>query len=199
MKRHTNDNEKVSYIVYSLFCPISKTYKYIGYTSYINPKLFTYTDEFKKIHSLFGFSPPKPINDVLADALNAALKKRLDKHRGSPTNALMYEWIDTLSQNNSIPEIEALDYCEKENVKEMESYWINQFNTWGFNLLNITPKTKLVNATKREELKIIDESEMAEAKKYKITREQEYQEKLNKMGEFERQTQSWTGKIIQGW
>jgi len=68
------------------------------------------------------------------------LKQRLNEHiyeckrsRRRTTN-----WLKSLIKQDLIPIIEEIEECSCELACEIESYWINQFNQWGFNLTNHT-------------------------------------------------------------
>jgi len=45
-------------------------------------------------------------------------------------------WIKSLIQKGVEPQIEILDYANSDNWKLFERYWISQFKSWGFNLVN---------------------------------------------------------------
>lgn len=47
-------------------------------------------------------------------------------------------WIQSLLKDNLEPIIEELDSTSEKDWEYLETYWINQFRQWGFNLTNLT-------------------------------------------------------------
>lgn len=58
---------------------------------------------------------------------------RARKHQVHKTN-----WIQALAKENLKPVIQVIDTVPIDDWIFWESYWISQFKTWGFNLLNYT-------------------------------------------------------------
>ena len=70
------------------------------------------------------------------------IKNRLSSHM-TPSNlkntwTAKSKWLKHLKNNNLKPIIETLDTGNKNNIDDLEIYWISQFKTWGFNLKNET-------------------------------------------------------------
>lgn len=66
-----------------------------------------------------------------------SLKTRLNNHLSRPTNNNTANWIHGLKAKGLRPIIEELELVtEKESVL-VESFWISQFKTWGFQLFNM--------------------------------------------------------------
>ena len=70
------------------------------------------------------------------------IKNRLNSHM-TPSNlkntwTAKSKWLKHLKNNNLKPIIETLDTGNKNNIDDLEIYWISQFKTWGFNLKNET-------------------------------------------------------------
>lgn len=56
---------------------------------------------------------------------------RFTAHRSKPT-FLLKCWM-----TNHTPLFHVVDSCDKKDALLMESYWIQQFKAWGFELLNV--------------------------------------------------------------
>lgn len=68
------------------------------------------------------------------------LKERYKNHINDARDIGTHKrnWINSLKKKDLKPEIEVLDYVEISKWQYWETFWINQFNVWGFNLLNYT-------------------------------------------------------------
>lgn len=51
--------------------------------------------------------------------------------------SLVKSWIKSLKKTGLTPIMEVVDECNNDNWRLMESYWICQFRTWGFELKNM--------------------------------------------------------------
>jgi len=60
--------------------------------------------------------------------INESVLKRTHKEK----------WINKILTNSGKIIMEILDICEEKESDFIESYWISQFKTWGFNLVNLT-------------------------------------------------------------
>jgi hypothetical protein len=67
-----------------------------------------------------------------------SLKTRLCKHLITYEKNHRANWIRKLQKENLKPIIELLEEVDEDNWKSAEIYWIFQFRTWGFRLLNAT-------------------------------------------------------------
>lgn len=68
-----------------------------------------------------------------------ALKYRLSQHLKDKSGVKRSNWIQGLIKKGLVPIIDELDSCErKEDLGNLEIYWISQFRVWGFKLLNMT-------------------------------------------------------------
>ena len=66
------------------------------------------------------------------------LKVRLQNHLCDRGKTHKVNWIKSLKRKELLPIIEILDQCNKNDANFLEQYWISQFKTWGFNLVNGT-------------------------------------------------------------
>jgi excinuclease UvrABC nuclease subunit len=65
------------------------------------------------------------------------LRRRLSEHCTKKNyHCKKSEWVKALLSQGLRPVILVIDEVEKEFVNETEQYWISQFKTWDFNLLN---------------------------------------------------------------
>jgi group I intron endonuclease len=69
------------------------------------------------------------------------LNKRLKAHvyESKQKNNHKCNWVYKLITNNLTPIIKILDIVTEKEWEFWESYWIEQFKTWGYNLVNQTP------------------------------------------------------------
>lgn len=65
------------------------------------------------------------------------IKDRLISHVSERNNNAKCLWIKELIDNNLIPIIEEIDIVDIYEANNVEMYWINQFNEWGYELLNV--------------------------------------------------------------
>lgn len=91
-----------------------------------------------KIYALTGID----INDIrYIGKTELSLEKRLYYHIWDLkrcTNKHKVNWINSLLLKNEKPKIILIDEVNFGDWKFWEKYWISQFKTWGFNLLNYT-------------------------------------------------------------
>jgi len=68
------------------------------------------------------------------------LKKRYDSHinESSLKRTHKEKWINKTLTNGGKIIMEILDICDEKESDFIEIYWISQFKTWGFNLVNLT-------------------------------------------------------------
>jgi hypothetical protein len=70
------------------------------------------------------------------------LKSRLKRHMSNDHLCESWtsknKWLLYLKNNNMLPIMEILDIVPKKDVNMWEIYWISQFKSWGFRLLNGT-------------------------------------------------------------
>jgi predicted GIY-YIG superfamily endonuclease len=64
------------------------------------------------------------------------LKEHIKKSKNCKTRK--DKWILSLLEKNEKPTIEILEEIESENWESSEIYWISQFKTWGFDIVNGT-------------------------------------------------------------
>lgn len=82
-----------------------------------------------------------PINHVViyvGKTIN--LKERYHSHctPNKRKGGKLYGYLKHIKNNNLKPILEVIDSTEDINWSWLEQYWISQFKTWGFNLLNVT-------------------------------------------------------------
>lgn len=77
-------------------------------------------------------------NDIRYIGKTNNLKNRLKTHicEAKKGNTHKNNWIKSLTTNNIKPIIEILDIIDGDDWGIAEKYWISQFKTWGFNLVN---------------------------------------------------------------
>lgn len=63
---------------------------------------------------------------------------RLDNHCSEKDGTKRSNWIQSIIKKGARPVIKVLEECDETNYIEREIYWISQFKTWGFNLVNST-------------------------------------------------------------
>lgn len=91
----------------------------------------------------FIYTLSDPIsNEIKYIGKTKDLKDRLKRHM-SPYNlketwTSKNKWLKYLKNNKLKPIIELLDVGNKDNINDLEIYWISQFKTWGFKLKNET-------------------------------------------------------------
>lgn len=84
----------------------------------------------------------------LKDRLTRHIQKSyLDKY---DKNTYKSRWIKKLLSHNLKPIMEVLDECDENLVDIYEKYWISQFKTWGFNLVNISEGGEIVGNWKNK-------------------------------------------------
>jgi hypothetical protein len=80
-------------------------------------------------------------NDVKYVGKTINIAKRLNRHISESkktTKSHKKAWIKSLLKRGLEPIIEVIDEVLEEDWKFWESYWIEQFKCWGFNLTNDT-------------------------------------------------------------
>jgi predicted DNA-binding protein YlxM (UPF0122 family) len=65
-------------------------------------------------------------------------RRRLYQHINEKSNKHKYNWLNNIIKNNDRPTIEIIDEVPEEEWEFWEQYWISQFKTWGFKLINAT-------------------------------------------------------------
>jgi hypothetical protein len=67
-----------------------------------------------------------------------SLEKRLQMHCYCYGYDKKQNWIRQLKKYSLLPFIEILEECDNSELNFMEKYWISQFKSWGFVLVNTT-------------------------------------------------------------
>lgn len=67
-----------------------------------------------------------------------SLEKRLAKHLVTNENNHRANWVKSILKIGLVPTIELLEEVPNVNWQDYEKYWILQFKSWGFNLVNGT-------------------------------------------------------------
>lgn len=66
-----------------------------------------------------------------------SLSERLKRHVHDTGNIVKAKFIFSLMEKELLPTIELIESFDLEqNARYFEKYWISQFRSWGFNLLN---------------------------------------------------------------
>lgn len=120
-------NDKLSQEEGSTTIPSGSTGDNLGKGSYYDNTVKIYTLE----HPITG-----EIRYV--GKTNRGLEERLSKHLVTKENNHRANWIRNLLKENLKPVIKLLDEVDKDKWVIFEKYWISQFKTWGFNLVNFT-------------------------------------------------------------
>lgn len=61
-----------------------------------------------------------------------SFKRKVERTFERYRNTKKCSWIKNLKNKNMIPIIKNLDYCNENNWRDLEIYWISQFKVWGF-------------------------------------------------------------------
>lgn len=87
-------------------------------------------------YNIYTLSCAKTGDIKYIGATTMSLNQRLSQHKWNAKNkkTKLSLW---LKQVNCDVNIEFIEKANKENWKEIEQYWISQFKTWGFNILNV--------------------------------------------------------------
>lgn len=65
-------------------------------------------------------------------------RRRLNQHINDSFNLHKYNWLQSIIKRGYFPKIEVIDEVPIDEWEFWEVYWISQFKTWGFNLLNVS-------------------------------------------------------------
>jgi group I intron endonuclease len=113
---------------------------------------------FKKVY-IYTLSCPIR-NEIMYIGKTINLKERLIAHyKEKKCNKSKIEWVVNLREKGLKPIMEVLDEVYEHNWSISEKYWISQFKSWGFNLLNISEGGEGINLvgfkhTKESKIKI---------------------------------------------
>ena len=77
-------------------------------------------------------------NEVRYVGKTTNIKRRFYQHLHTKLNSYCSKWIFSLLKQNIIPEFSIIDEVTEDNWQFWETYWIAQFKSWGFNLINYT-------------------------------------------------------------
>ena len=91
---------------------------------------------------------------------------RLNQHvSSSGRSVLIKSWVNELATSGNTPSLDVLEtVSDLTSAKEIEKYWIHQFATWGFDLLNTKHSLSRKRSTV-ENLADIPEPQSAEPQK----------------------------------
>ena len=93
----------------------------------------------KKMQIIFIYTLSDPITETVRYiGKTNNLKIRFQNHLCDKDKTHKVNWIKNLKRKGLLPTIEILEQCDKNNANFLEQYWISQFKTWGFNLVNGT-------------------------------------------------------------
>lgn len=87
---------------------------------------------------IYALSDPRTPDNVRYIGKATDIHNRLNRHLKETSITKKNNWIKMLSKENIIPLISIIDIVEDNEWQKFEIYWISQFKTWGFNLLNMT-------------------------------------------------------------
>jgi hypothetical protein len=94
-----------------------------------------------KLIQIYTLSDPVTLEIRYIGKTVVPLKYRLSSHiceSKKYNNSYKNSWIRSLLIKNQSPIIELLDTYDKKDWEWVEQYWISQFKTWGFKLVNLT-------------------------------------------------------------
>lgn len=107
----------------------------VGCTCILSKVLVYYCMEYK----IYTLSDPDTEEIRYIGKTKNSLLYRLQQHVYEAFRHKSHKasWVKSLLKQDKMPIIELLD-STSENWQELEVYWISQFKTWGFNLVNMT-------------------------------------------------------------
>lgn len=85
---------------------------------------------------IYSLSHPNYPFDIYIGQTQNLLQARLGTHLTNPSGQKIKEWIRELLKNGLIPNIEQIETCDMHQNLAIERFWIEQFRSWGFNMLN---------------------------------------------------------------
>jgi predicted GIY-YIG superfamily endonuclease/predicted DNA-binding protein YlxM (UPF0122 family) len=65
-------------------------------------------------------------------------KRRIYQHINEKFNKHKYNWLQSIIKRGEFPKIEVIEEVPESEWQIHEVYWISQFKSWGFNLINKT-------------------------------------------------------------
>jgi hypothetical protein len=89
-------------------------------------------------------------------------------------------WIKSLLNKNQKPIIEELDSCKWNQSQQLEQYWISQFKTWGFDLVNFSDGGESFMLGKKHSKESRQKMSLSQLGKKKPSHSEETKQKLSK-------------------
>lgn len=87
--------------------------------------------------NIYTLSNPETLEIRYVGKTKHPLNRRLNGHIWNrKSNAKVSKWVLSLYRKGCYPIIELLEECNEDNWEDTERYWIAQFKTWGFTLMN---------------------------------------------------------------
>jgi hypothetical protein len=83
--------------------------------------------------TIYTISHPSEPNVIYIGKTQASLIERLHGHINANNGSKVSGWISRLNKGVAI---EPLEVCDSELANKTEMFWIEQFRSWGFTLLN---------------------------------------------------------------
>lgn len=77
-------------------------------------------------------------NEVKYVGITSRPIKRFYEHLNNDENNKKSAWIKNLKKNKLTPIYEVIEVTDELNFSNLEKFWISQFKTWGFDLVNMT-------------------------------------------------------------
>lgn len=98
------------------------------------------------IGSIYTLRCPKSGNIIYVGMTTIILKYRLSQHMHSASrfNAPIYKYIRGNSITPIIELVEEVNVYNRNDLLAIESYWIDQFRQWGFQLYNETNNKRII-------------------------------------------------------
>lgn len=75
-------------------------------------------------------------NEVVYVGCSNSLAPRARAHINCKSTSEISKWIQALKEQFMLPKIEVIESCDQDESMYLEGYWIQQFQSWGFTLLN---------------------------------------------------------------
>src|ERR1035437_8715270 len=94
----------------------------------------------KKLNKIYIYALLDPISkNIRYIGATTKGKERYQKHISDyylKKSTLKNNWIKSLKKRNLLPELLILEYCDKNDLCNLEEFYINYFKFLGFHLLN---------------------------------------------------------------
>lgn len=83
-------------------------------------------------------------NNIVYVGASKNLSKRIAIHTTTRSTSPISIYIQSLKKQYLLPKIECIDHCDSDELMYFEKYWIQQLQSWGFDLLNKNGKIGII-------------------------------------------------------